>query len=99
MALDPIDEKRSFKRMDISTQVDFRLKAVPKASHRGQSLDLSATGLKMLTDIALEVGDEIDIIMQTGNERLPPFIGEGIVRRVEVSNNKYLVSVELSQTG
>lgn len=94
------EEKRLFARMNIETQVTYTVNG-SEMTHHGISGDLSATGLYMLTDFAPAVGDMISIIMNTSNERLPPFVAEGKVIRIrpdEDDANQFHVSVELTQT-
>lgn len=95
------DEKRDFVRMNIETQITYTIKNSDGESHHGESGDLSATGLYMETDFALSEGDEIKIIMNPNGERLPPFVAEGTVLRVntdESDDTKFHVSVSLTKT-
>lgn len=98
MVLNDYEEKRTFARMQVKTPVDFSLSSNPGKRYHGQSHDLSATGLMMTTALALQVGDEIDLIMSTKNSRLPPFSAHGIVRRVDKQGTEFSVSVELTET-
>lgn len=95
------DEKRDFVRMNIETQITYTIKNSDGESHHGVSGDLSATGLYMETDFALSEGDEIEIIMNPNGERLPPFIAEGTVLRIntdESDDTKFQVSISLTKT-
>ena len=95
------DEKRNFVRMNIETQITYKVKNSDGQSHHGVSGDLSATGLYMVTDFALKEGEEIELVMNTSNERLPPFVAEGIILRTSVdenNKNKFHVSIQLTQT-
>ena len=91
------DEKRDFSRMSVEVQVTFTVKGSGETPHHGISSDLSATGLAMTTDYKLAVADEIEIVMNAADERLPPFIADGEVLRVEAnSDNSYEVSIALT---
>lgn len=91
------DEKRNFARMSIETQVTYTVKNADGTTHHGTSNDLSATGLAMTTDHELVVGDEIEIVMNAADERLPPFVAEGTVLRVVLNDKKtFDVSASLS---
>jgi c-di-GMP-binding flagellar brake protein YcgR len=91
------DEKRNFARMSIDTQVAYTVKNSSDTIYHGTSHDLSATGLAMTTDYELAVGDEIEIVMNAADERLPPFIADGNVLRV-VSNDNKTFDVSISLT-
>jgi hypothetical protein len=94
------EEKRSFVRMQVETQVSFTIKGEQEKTYHGVSQDLSATGLLMSSEHALETGDQIDIVMNSGNERFPPFVSDGTVTRViadEKHPGRYLISVALSR--
>ncbi len=91
------DEKRNFARMSIETQVTYTIKSSSDSPHHGTSTDLSATGLAMTTDYELAVDDEIEIIMNAASDRLPPFVADGRVLRVESNdNNTFDVSISLT---
>jgi c-di-GMP-binding flagellar brake protein YcgR len=91
------DEKRDFSRMRIETQVTYTVKGAGDTPHQGTSNDLSATGLAMTTNYKLAVGDEIEIVMNAADDRLPPFIADGNVLRVEINtNDTFDVSVLLT---
>ncbi len=91
------DEKRDFARMSIDTQVAYTVKSSSDTTHHGTSHDLSATGLAMTTDYKLAVGDEIEVVMNATDERLPPFIADGKVLRVANNDNKtFDISISLT---
>jgi hypothetical protein len=94
------EEKRSFARMQLETEVQFKIKgeAMP---HTAISQDLSATGLLMHSSFAPPLGCELEIEMHTDNPRLPPFIAIGEVLRVQdnlPSAGRYLISVSLTDS-
>ena len=91
------DEKRDFARMSIETQVTYTVKNSDSTPHHGTSTDLSATGLAMTTDHKLAVGDKIEIVMNSADDRLPPFVAEGTVLRVVLNDNEtYDISASLT---
>ncbi len=95
------EEKRSFSRMRIETTVHFNVNKNSDITYKGLSRDLSATGLLMQSDYAPPVGAELQLEMHTDNERLPPFVAEGEVLRVESDpedSSQYLISVALNKT-
>jgi hypothetical protein len=94
------EEKRHFVRMNIEAQVTYSIQG-EDATHHGVSGDLSATGLHMITDYKLVENDIISIVMNPSGDRLPPFVAEGRVMRVEQDQNdvnNFHVSVELTKT-
>ncbi len=94
------EEKRQYVRMNVETELTYTIKG-SDITHHGQSADLSATGLHMLTRIAPAQGDLISVVMIPSNERLPPFEAEGVVVRVAVDNedtNLFHVSIKLTAT-
>ncbi|MFW5451017.1 MAG: PilZ domain-containing protein [Methylophagaceae bacterium] len=98
MADDHYQEKRDFIRMRVDTQVTYTLNGESDSIHHGTSIDLSATGLYMVTDYAPKVNDNVDILMNPNSERLPPFSATGKVTRCTADNdnkNLYHVSIEL----
>ncbi len=95
------EEKRNFVRMNIETQITYKVKGSDGQSHHGTSDNLSATGLSMKTDYALEEGCEIELVMNPSGDRLPPFVAEGSVLRVEADDSapgQYQVSISLTKT-
>ncbi len=93
------DEKRNFVRMNIETQITYKVKGSDGQSYTGTSENLSATGLSMDTSHELTAGDEIELIMNPNGDRLPPFVAEGVVLRVDRrDDNKFHASVSLTTT-
>lgn len=95
------EEKRSFVRMRIDTMVAFTIKGKSDQTYHGTSQNLSASGLYMTTEKSLEVGDEVELIMNSNSQRLPPFVAEGKVVRCITDDAEaalYNVSIKLSNT-
>jgi hypothetical protein len=100
MASYDYEEKRDFVRMRVNTPVNYSLNGTD-VIHQGNSMDLSATGLFMETEFKPEVGDQIEVIMNPSSDKLPPFLAQGKVVRVDISSDKahhFNVSVELTKT-
>ena len=94
------EEKRHFVRMNIETQVTYSIQGENDTTHRGISGDLSATGLHMVTDHKPAENDIVSIVMNPSGDRLPPFVAEGKVVRVEPdesNTNNFHVSIELTK--
>lgn len=81
------DEQRNFTRMSIETRVIYKIKNSDGNSHYGVSGNLSATGLYMTTDVALQEGDEIELVINPSDDRLLPLLAEGTVLRVTRAEN------------
>jgi hypothetical protein len=94
------EEKRSFARMRLETEVSFKVKG-DAIRHSAISQDLSATGLLMHSSFAPQPGNEVEVEMNTDNPRLPPFKAIGEVLRVQEnapSPGRYLISVALTES-
>jgi len=99
MANNDYDEKRDFVRMNIDTQITYKIKGGDGQSYTGISENLSATGLSMDTSYQLSKGDEIELIMNPSGDKLPPFVAEGTVLRIEEkSTDKFHASISLTKT-
>jgi hypothetical protein len=95
------DEKRGFVRMPVDTIVTFTIKGKGDEKYHGTSQNLSASGLYMTTADPVELGDEIELIMNSSDQRYPPFVAEGEVIRCtidELDKHLYHVSVSLTKT-
>lgn len=95
------EEKRGFVRVRIDTLFTFTIRGKDDKAYHGTSQNLSATGLYMTTDEAVELGSEVALVMNPGNEKLPPFVAEGAVVRCiayDTDSNLYHVSISLSET-
>lgn len=94
------EEKRSFARMRLETEVTFKVKG-EVIRHSAISHDLSATGLLMHSSFAPQPGNRLEVEMNTDNPRLPPFRASGEVLRVQAdtpSLGRYMISVALTQS-
>lgn len=76
------EEKRHFPRMKIDSVVQFKLKN-SHAIASGQVIDISATGLKLLTQVPLKQDDLLVLIIPNQHERLDAFAAEAQVIRVQ----------------
>jgi hypothetical protein len=94
------EEKRSFARMQLETEVQFRVKG-ETMKHTAISQDLSATGLLMHSSFSPPLDSELEIEMHTDNPRLPPFLAVGKVLRVQENEpvaGRYMISVTLTES-
>jgi len=95
------DEKRGFVRMTVDTLVTFNLKGKGDTAYHGTSQNLSATGLSMTTETGMTIGDDVELIMNSSDNKFPPFVAEGtVVRSIadETNADLYLVSISLTKT-
>jgi hypothetical protein len=95
------EEKRDFVRMRLDTLVTFTIKGESSQEYHGTSHNLSATGLYMTTQQAPAIGTEIELVINSSNQLLPPFAAEGQVVRCIVDDkeaNLFHVSLKLSHT-
>lgn len=93
------EEKRHFPRMKIDSVVQFKLKnSHPITS--GQVIDISATGLKLLTQVPLKEDDLLVLIIPNQHQKLDAFAAEARVIRVEQSiedTQREVVSLQFIQ--
>lgn len=97
MATHDYDEKRSFIRMQLETELRFLVLNDTAPQHYGFSHDLSATGLLMSSDFSPDEGARIQVEIATQSERFEPFTAFGNVVRVQpnsLGKAAYLISVE-----
>lgn len=100
MSNNDYDEQRNFFRMSIDTQVTYKIKNSDNRSHHGITVDLSASGLNMSTDVALKEGQIIDLVMTPSSDRLPPFFAEGKVLRTTIDEkdaSNFHISIALTK--
>jgi len=57
--------------MSIKTQITYKVKDSDGQSHRSISRYMSATRLCMPTDFAFKEGDEIELVINPSDDRLP----------------------------
>lgn len=88
MAKHNYQEKRDFGRMHIETQVTYTVNDDNDKSYHATSQNLSATGICMMTERALVLGNKVNIIMNAGNDRLQPFVADGEVLRCKHNKRK-----------
>lgn len=101
MVDDVHNEKRGFVRMHVDTVVTFTVKGRGDSTYHGTSQNLSATGLYLTTEDDVKLGDEVELIMNSSNQKLPPFVAEGKVMRCTVdeqNNSLHHVSISLTKT-
>jgi c-di-GMP-binding flagellar brake protein YcgR len=75
------EEKRHFPRMKMDSIVQFKLKNNHIISS-GKVVDISATGLKLLTQVALKQDDLLVLIIPNQHEKLDAFAAEARVIRI-----------------
>lgn len=65
------DEKRSFYRMSVDCHVEF---SIPGSSekHTGEGKNLSANGVKFITDQKLSEGQELDVTIHPVIQTVTP---------------------------
>lgn len=99
MSIKDYEEKRYFPRMQIDSIVQFRLKNSHTISS-GRVIDISATGLKVLTRVKLEHNDSLLLIIPNHHKKLDAFAVEArvirIIQNVEDSQ-RYDVSLQFIQ--
>lgn len=80
------EEKRQFQRMQLSSQLHFR-RVGSTTLEKGETLDLSATGLRFITTEKLIAGDVLQIVINSQHPQISPFVAEGTVLRTDAHGN------------
>ncbi|MCP3852547.1 MAG: PilZ domain-containing protein [Gammaproteobacteria bacterium] len=92
------DEKRSFYRMSVDCHVEFSEEGSTDI-HKGDGKNLSATGVKFITDHKLIEGQEIDVTVHPVIKTVIPLSAKAKVMRVvqDDDNGQYIVGLSLEQ--
>lgn len=64
-------EKREFVRCNLSTMVNYRIKANPECEHRALSVDISPSGLKVFLKEPLELATVINLSFNLPEDTVP----------------------------
>lgn len=92
------DEKRSFYRMSVDCHIEF---SVPGSSitYKGDGKNLSANGVKFITDQKLTEGQELDVIVHPVIQTVTPLKARAKVIRVmeDEENNKYIIGLSMEE--
>ena len=92
------DEKRSFYRMSVDCHIEFSLSGASE-KHRGEGKNLSANGVKFITDQRLSEGQELDVTVHPVIQTVTPLTTKAKVVRVDhdEENNQYIVGLSMEQ--
>ncbi|MCW8928726.1 MAG: PilZ domain-containing protein [Gammaproteobacteria bacterium] len=92
------DEKRSFYRMSVDCHIEFSEEG-SSDKYKGDGKNLSATGVKFITDHKLTEGQEINVTVHPVIQTVTPLTAKAKVMRVvkDEDNGKYIVGLSLEQ--
>ncbi|MDX1573901.1 MAG: PilZ domain-containing protein [Methylophaga sp.] len=79
------EEKRQFQRMRLNSQLQFRRIGETRL-YKGETLDLSATGIRFITTEPLIHGETLQIVINSQHQQITPLVAEGKVLRAEALN-------------
>lgn len=87
------NDKRDFIRMSIDARIVFN-RINSKSEHSAKTKDLSATGLRFITDIPVDIGEQLEVAIYPGTDLTPPLLATMTVVRVfrDADSNKYDVA-------
>lgn len=89
MAARDHEEKRRFQRMLLSSQLQFR-RVGDYRLIKGETLDLSASGMRFITVEPLTAGELLQIVINSQHQQIAPLIAEGkVLRSVPLSDATY----------
>lgn len=87
MAGQDFEEKRNFFRMRVNGPV--KIQRVDSAeSFQAEGLDLSASGLSLITDETVSEGEILEISIKSHNPELADFVAQAEVVRVQPSEEQ-----------
>ncbi|NOQ78272.1 MAG: hypothetical protein GQ546_02615 [Gammaproteobacteria bacterium] len=92
------DEKRSFYRMSVDCHIEFS-EVGSSEKFKGDGKNLSADGVKFITDHELTEGQELDVIVHPVIQTVTPLTAKAKVVRVvkDEDSGKYIVGVSLEE--
>ncbi len=92
------DEKRSFYRMSVDCHVEFSEEGSTD-KYKGDGKDLSATGVRFITDRELTEGQTLDVVVHPVIQTVTPLSAKAKVMRVDKDedNGQYIVGVSLEE--
>ncbi len=79
------EEKRQFQRMQLNSQLQFR-RVGDTRLYKGETLDLSATGIRFITAEPLVRGEILQIVINSQHQQIAPLVAEGKVLRTAALN-------------
>lgn len=92
------DEKRSFYRMSVDCHIEF---SEPGSTEKfkGEGKNLSADGVKFITEHALTEGQQLDVTVHPVIQTVTPLTARAKVIRVlkDEDNDKYIVGLSLEE--
>ncbi|NEX22071.1 PilZ domain-containing protein [Thiorhodococcus mannitoliphagus] len=89
------DERRDFKRMIAETQIEVtRLSSGEVVT--AKLYNLSASGCAFISDLTIELDEELDILIRSPSERLEPLHRSGRVARVTQVEEGRLIGVHFT---
>jgi len=80
------DDKRNFIRMSIESEVSFN-RPGSNEMLAGKTVDLSATGIRFITQSPVNIGELLEIEVKPGVDLTPPLISTMAVVRVTQSED------------
>ncbi len=86
------DEKRNFMRMSIESEVSFSRPGSVQV-HSGKSVDLSASGMRFVTQMPVSVGETLAVHVTPRVSITPPLeVIMAVIRVVESDDGQYDVA-------
>jgi c-di-GMP-binding flagellar brake protein YcgR len=94
------DEKRSFYRMSVDCHIDFNVSGSTE-TFKGEGKNLSANGVKFITDQPLSEGQELDVTIHPIIQTVTPLTAKAKVVRVlhDEDNDQYIVGLSMEEVG
>lgn len=88
-------EKRDFHRMQVESKIEII--DSEGSSFMGTCKDLSATGMQLLVDKAVAVGEELTTVLHSSGDQFPPLETICEVIRCEPEGDGFLLGANISE--
>lgn len=89
-------ERRNFIRMSVESPIRIK-RSAPAEELVGTCLNLSATGLAVILEKALQMSEEVEIFIDSTGDNIRPLEASAKVLRVDaIGDDKYDVGLEIT---
>ncbi len=88
------DDRRNFYRMMVNADVSMKLDTMD-GELIGRCMDLSATGMGVLCNEPIELGQTVEVRLESVDKMVPALKASTRVMRCEAVDNDYLLGLEI----
>ncbi|NTS78548.1 PilZ domain-containing protein [Catenovulum sp. SM1970] len=93
------DDKRDFYRMMVNTECQVTVvDAEAQQDHSALCRDLSANGMAVEIDVAVDMGKTVEVHIRSTNAQIPSLDAKGkVIRCSKESDNLWLLGIEIQE--